>query len=106
MATTDTKSTTKSDTPAAAKKPPPVSHDRKGTWYMSNAVFPMEDPTYAPSRVVRFEAGQATQAESTRWTEGQWKAGVLKKFDGHPEDEGTKEIKYVAPPPPAPPSAK
>lgn len=72
------------------------SYDRKGVWYFSNAMFVLEDPTNMQQgngrKMPRFEPGAYTQSEATPWAEAQWKAGVFKKFDGHPEDEGTKEV--------------
>lgn len=73
------------------------SLDRRGVWFFSNAFFPMEDPTKAGKgqTLPRFEERSYTQAEETDWVKGQWRAGVFKKFDGDPRDEGTKEVVYV-----------
>ncbi len=83
------------EAPATTFQPGYNSLDRKGTWFYSNAFFPLEDPTNAGKGALpRFEERSYTQAPETPWTDGQWKAGVLKKFDGDPRDDETKELAY------------
>lgn len=86
----------------AAPEPGYRSLDRKGMWFLSKSVFPMEDPTNVHEQgkgaaMPRFEGGSYTQAPETSWTESQWRAGVLVKHTGDPRDEGTKPIVYEEP---------
>lgn len=85
------------------------TYDPKGVWYRSNAAFDIEDPTLAqkaggPAALPKLKAGGYTQTTETPWTIGQWKAGVLTKFSGRPNDDGVHEVPYVEPPKAAPAS--
>lgn len=88
----------KAPIPAPAAAPGVKIVDPRGAWFLSNAVFPLEDPTNAgKGPLTRFDEKSYTQATETNWTAAQHRAGVFTKYDRMPTDPDAKVVPFAEP---------